>query len=188
MEYCCYVFDNSNQLNIKYRPGLRAIKTAIAVAICIIISNILNRPDAFCSAIATIICMKQTYKETVSSGISRFIGTFLGGIVGYLFLNVSFLIPYYRWIRVIVIPIALLLVIYILNTTSQRDAISIGCIVVLVIVAHSESGESDALIYVVDRIFDTIIGVVVATVINMCKFTKIKSHDPNQIQSNTNKN
>lgn len=157
-------------MNTRYRFGLRAIKTVIAVAICIIISNILDRPDAFCSAIATIICMKQTYRETVSSGISRFIGTFLGGIVGYLFLHISVFVSYYRWVRVIIIPIALLIVIYILNTTNQQDAISIGCIVVLVIVARSESGNGNILMYVIDRIFDTIVGVVVATAINMCNF------------------
>ena len=75
------------QINKDYRLGLRAIKTAIAVAICAFISMFFNHEDIFCACIASVICLEQTYEQTWDTGINRIIGTLIGGIVGYLALE-----------------------------------------------------------------------------------------------------
>ena len=69
-------------INTDYKIGLRAIKTAIAVFVCAVISMFLNHQDVFCACIASVICMEQTYEETVITGINRFIGTVIGGFIG----------------------------------------------------------------------------------------------------------
>mgnify|MGYP001118229072 CR=1 FL=1 len=157
-------------INKGYRIGLRAIKTAIAVFFCALISTLFKREDIFCASIATVICMEQTYKQTIETGMNRFIGTIIGGAVGYVALELSEYIPYYEWVRIFVLPFCILSVIYICNMINRKSSVSIGCVVVLVILARLGDPMSSTFIYVVFRVMDTLVGVFVATVINRFTF------------------
>ena len=66
----------------EYRLALRAIKTAIAVFLCLLLAFIFNRTDNLFACIASIICLKPTYNK----GMELFIGTLTGGAVRYPFL------------------------------------------------------------------------------------------------------
>lgn len=156
--------------NKEYKIGLRAIKTAVAVFLCALISMIFKREDIFCSSIAAIICMQQTYKQTIDTGINRFIGTLIGGIVGYIALELSDYIPNYEWMRIFVLPFCILSVIYICNKIDKKQSVSIGCIVVLVIVARLGDPMSSTFMYVVFRVMDTLVGIFIAMVVNRFMF------------------
>lgn len=159
-------------LNMEYKIGLRAVKTAIAVFFCAIISTIFKREDVFCSSIAAIICMEQTCEKTITTGINRFIGTLIGGIVGYIALELSEYMLFYEWMRIFVLPFCILLVIYICNTVNRKASVSIGCIVVLVIVSRFGDGMENTFMYVVYRVMDTIVGILIATGINKFMFRR----------------
>lgn len=159
----------------EYKIGFRAIKTAIAVFLCALISTVFKREDIFCSSIAAIICMQQTYKQTIETGINRSIGTLIGGIVGYIALELSVYIPNYEWMRIFVIPFCILSVIYICNKIDRKASVSIGCIVVLVIVAKLGDPMNSTLMYVVFRVLDTLVGVFIAMVVNRFMFKDINS-------------
>ncbi len=162
------------QINKEYKIGLRAIKTAIAVAVCALISMFYNHEDIFCACIASVICMEQTYKETINTGMHRFIGTMVGGVIGYVALECARALPYYEWVKVIFLPICILLVVYICNFINKKPAVSIGCVVVIVILARSgvSANASNTFLYVVQRVIDTLVGIFVATVINKFTFKK----------------
>ena len=162
------------QLNIDYKIGLRAIKTSIAVAICALISLFFNHEDIFTSCIAAVMCMEQTCEQTIDTGINRFIGTIIGGVVGYIALESACSLPYYEWIRVIILPVCILVVVYTCNIINRKQAVSIGCVVVIVILSRSGENTGNALDYVIQRVGDTLLGVLVATVINKFTFTKSK--------------
>lgn len=161
-------------INKEYKIGYRAIKTAVAVLFCALISTLFKREDIFCASIATVICMEQTYKQTIETGINRFIGTLIGGIVGYVALELSEYIPYYEWIRIFVLPFCILSVIYICNKINRKSAVSIGCVVVLVIVARLGDPMSSTFVYVIFRVFDTLIGILVAMLVNRFMFGGVK--------------
>ena len=56
------------QINKEYRIGLRAVKTAIAVFVCAVISTIItHEEDIFCSCIAAVICMQPTCEQTLQA-------------------------------------------------------------------------------------------------------------------------
>lgn len=155
------------KINSKYKIGLRAIKTAIAVGICILLSFIFHREDAMFSSIAAMICIQQTYDQTFETGIHRFIGTILGGIIGYIVLKLICLVPgYNNLFDIIISPICILLVIYICNKINKQDSVIIGCIVLISIIAQPVKNLDDTLIYVINRVIDTLIGIIVAMVIN----------------------
>ena len=154
-------------MNQEYRLGLRAIKTAVAVFICMVISTAFNRPDEFFAPVAAIICMQQTYDQTFKTGLQRFIGTVVGGITGYIILEIMQYIPFYsEGANIIVIPVCLLLVIYFCNLINYKGSVVIGGIVLMSVLSKTGSGADSALIYVINRVLDTTIGIAVAMVVN----------------------
>lgn len=166
-------------LNGHYKLGLRAIKTAIAVSLCFAISFIFNRDDALFSVIAALICMQQTYDATFRQGMERLLGTIIGGIVGYVALEILNFVPSYNDIfDMFVVPFFMLVVIYICNTIDKKASIVIGCIVVLSIITIPNKDTESALVYVVNRVIDTSIGIVIAMVVNKYFFPNKKQVKP----------
>lgn len=159
-------------MNPGYKLGLRAIKTAISVFLCLLIAYILNRTDTLFASIAAIICLQPTYNKTFSSGLQRLVGTVIGGIVGYLILLTIYRLPFKEITTLLVAPIAILIVIYICNFISQPASVSISCIVVLSVVMWPDGNISDSLMYVINRVLDTSMGIIIAMLVNRFTFTK----------------
>ena len=163
------------EINKEYKIGLRAIKTAVAVFFCALISTLFKREDIFCSSIAAVICMEQTYKRTIETGVNRFIGTIIGGAVGYIALELSEYIPYYEWVRIFILPFCIISVIYICNLINRKSSVSISCVVVLVIIARLGDPMSSTFMYVVFRVMDTLVGILVAMAVNRFMFGGIRN-------------
>ncbi|MDR1627392.1 MAG: aromatic acid exporter family protein [Oscillospiraceae bacterium] len=159
-------------LNKEYKIGFRAIKTAIAVFFCAVISSFVHHEDLFCSSIAAVICMEQTYTKTVETGINRFIGTIIGGIIGYIALELSLVIPYHELVRIFALPFCIVIVVYICNTINRKGSVSIGCVVLLVILSRLGQDTVSVFLYVVERVINTTIGIIVATIVNRFLFVK----------------
>lgn len=160
-------------MNTKYRLGLRAAKTSIAVFICVLLSIILKRADMFFSSIATVICMRQTYDETYNAGIRRLIGTVVGGAIGLIVLLISRYFFCNTYIISLLSPIFVLAVIYVCNVVNFKGSVEIGCIVLLsVIMSHSALAYTNTILYVVNRVLDTSMGIVVAMFVNKFFFKK----------------
>lgn len=165
------------KLNKNYKIGFRGIKTAISVFICAIISIFFEYEDIFCSAIAAVMCMQKTYEETITTGINRVIGTVIGGAIGYIALELANFIEYQEWFRILILPFCILLVVYICNTIGKKDAVSIGCMLILIILSRLGEDIGSTLIYVIYRVLHTIIGIIVATIVNKFIF-------PNELHKN----
>ena len=161
-------------INKEYKLGLRAVKTAIAVAICAFLSMFFNHEDIFCACIASVICMEQTYAQTWDTGINRILGTLIGGTVGYIALESICSFPTYEWIRVVLLPLCILVVVYTCNVINRKQAVSISCVVIIVILSRSGPSTSSTLNYVIQRVLDTLLGVFVAMIINKFAFIKLK--------------
>ena len=73
--------------------GMRNIKTAISVFLCITLFNLFKRDNAFYACIAAVICMKDTYENSLSIGINRLLGTFLGGLFGIITIYLLSFLP-----------------------------------------------------------------------------------------------
>lgn len=166
---------NLIEINKEYRIGFRAIKTAIAVAICAFISMFYNHEDIFCACIASVICMEQTCEQTLDTGVNRFIGTIIGGTIGYIALECCCMLPYYQWVRILALPICILLVVYMCNLINRKLAVSIGCVVVIVILSRSGDSMGNTLTYVIQRVCDTLVGIGVAMIVNSIDFKRTRS-------------
>ena len=156
----------------KYRIGFRALKTAIAVAICIFLSLFFGRNDKFYASIAAIICMRKTNIETSSAGLHRIFGTVVGGAVGLIVLLITRLSPHEENINLFLCPFCVLFVIYLCNIAGKKSSVEIGTIVALGLLMSQPDVYKNTLLYVVNRVLDTSMGILVAMFVNKFFFRK----------------
>lgn len=154
-------------MNLTYRPGMRAFKSAAAVFVSLLVTWLLKRPTPFFAAIAAVVCTQQDIEQTAKSGMGRFLGTCIGGAVGFLALQLLLAIPHFvDGVYVVLIPFAVLLCIYLCNLLEQQNSIPICCIVLLNVVLHYDRGMSGSGWYVINRVIDTFLGVLSAYAVN----------------------
>ncbi len=158
-------------------PGLRIIKTFIAVTLAMIISR--YRPGEglpFYSAIAAIICLKSDVEGSRDIGKNRVIGTMLGGICGLIYLLIvpDNVLP--STLEYILISFLSSIIIWVMSMAGKPKAISIMAIVFLSItINHGKEAELPFL-FAFNRTFDTMIGVVSAIIVNWSEFEFRKNH------------
>ena len=160
------------------KPGLRIIKTGLAVLIAMLISYF--RPGEgldFYSAIAAIICMQQSVHETYHKGLGRIIGTIFGGGMGLCFLLLFPENSLPDILRIIIIAILVTIIIWIMASVNKKDAVSIAGIVFLsVSINHAE--DIMPFNFALNRVIDTLIGVLVAFFVNYIDFKIRESLKP----------
>lgn len=160
---------------VKRIPGLgmRSLKTAVSVALCFIFFAILHTlvdfeffnqansiPVYACAA--AIICMQNTVEDSVTSGLFRLFGNAVGGALGILAL---FALPYVSLpIQIIIVFLGILACMVICNITKKQRSCAMACVVFTVVI--SVMGDRDPLVYALYRIFETVIGVIIAIGVN----------------------
>lgn len=139
--------------------GLRNIKTAISVCICLVLFS----KDPFFATVAAIMCMQDTVENSLKIGFTRIIGTLLGGILGLIFLNLTrflnadFFIP-------LITGIGVSSAIYLCNAI-KKPASSAMSSLVLVAIMIAPAGSS-AFHYAFKRTIETTLGIIVAILVN----------------------
>lgn len=145
-------------MNLKLKPiGMRNIKTALAVFVCILISKILKLEFSFYVGIAAVITMQNSVSGTFAAAQSRMTGTLVGAFTGILCASVAPANP-------LLCGVGIVMLIYICNILNKNDSISIAGIVFLAIMVNLKGNTP--LFYAIHRISDTFIGIAVAALIN----------------------
>lgn len=155
--------------------GFRNIKTGIAVFICLILFKFIDRGDSLNACMASILCMGDTMENSLKSGKGRIVGTILGGISGIAFLYAVILLPNIDSTNPLVISIGVSFIIYISNVFKAQNACSICCMVYIGIMLNYNGSE--ALTYVANRTLDTLIGVIIAIIVNYSIKAPVKEED-----------
>lgn len=150
-----------------FKIGMRMVKTAIAVFICALIGWWRGQTTIF-GMIAAILCMQKSTEKAVSTSFNRLIGTAVGGIYGLLILFLEtyvhtqvFMPLYYLIVSAMMMPI--------ISTTiaiRRPSAAAFSCIVFLsTTIQHV--GKTLPFDYTLNRLLDTIVGIVVALIVNL---------------------
>jgi uncharacterized membrane protein YgaE (UPF0421/DUF939 family) len=139
------------------RPGMRNIKTAIAVVISILISRMLRMEYPFYVAIASVICMQSSIENSINMGKNRMLGTIVGALLGFICAAIA---PG----NIFLIGLGIVGVIYICNIFNWNNSASIGCVVFCAIMLNLKEGNP--FLYSVNRIIDTFVGIAVAVAVN----------------------
>lgn len=144
--------------------GMRNIKTAISVFICIALFNLFKRDNAFYACIAAVICMKDTYENSLSIGINRLLGTFLGGLLGIITIYLLSFLPNISTPNALITAFGTIIVIHTCTLLKKPAAVTIACIVFISIMINYPGIAS--YFYAINRTFDTAIGIIIAILIN----------------------
>lgn len=145
--------------------GLRNIKTALAVFLCMVLFPLVSKDsNPFYACIAAVICMKDTVPNTFKIGVDRIFGTILGGFFGVLCIYTIEKFPIINDYKSLLTPIVVIILIYICTLINKPGSVTISCIVLIgIIVNHS---GPDSYSYAIGRSIDTTIGIIIAFLVN----------------------
>ena len=162
--------------------GLRIIKTGIAVFLCLLIYWLRGFDGLVLqSTVAAIICIQPYRSESVDTSINRIIGTLIGAAWAGLFLLMMLILSRYG-IRPHILPIYILMGLGIMMTLyttvvlKTPDAASLAAVVFICILGTYPDLDQPFL-YMLDRIIDTVIGILVAGVVNSVTLPREKHND-----------
>ena len=154
-------------MEFEYKIGLRVIKSVVAVFLCLLIKFILGGSSVFYDSITALLCIQPTAEQSLKFGLNRLIGTVTGSIIGFVILEAANFIPFYKeFIYIFVIPLGMLFAMYICIFFKKERSVAICSVVYLCLVTNFERSIQSTEIYVFIRLIDTIIGVIIGTLVN----------------------
>ncbi len=182
-----------------YLPGMRSIKTAIAVFVCMSLYQVLhnislnfvdnsneivkiimffvNRNNPIYACISSIIAMQSTIEDSWEKGKTRVLGTVLGGVIGLLSLYADMAL-YNRRFTILVVPFAVLFVIWFCNIIKKPNATAFAAVTLVIILIVADKNGYPEYLYAINRTIDTAIGVLIAMVVNL----SFKKPQTNQLE------
>lgn len=147
--------------------GLRTIKTAIAVFLCLL----LFPEEPFFACMTSVFCQQNNLKDSYKIGMARAYGTIHGAVCGLAFLVIMVVansyIPYvwlYKVVSYFIISFGIIVVIYTCNLLNKKLSIPLACIVFLGVTTIHADG--DPIYYGVNRVVETLFGLVIGLLVN----------------------
>jgi len=164
--------------------GMRNLKTALAVFICVVVFALMGPNfNPLFAAVAAVITMESNIEETVESGWNRILGTIIGGATGIFGIFIANLIPF-RFGYVAVIPLGVIGLIYLCNNFKKHGAITITCIMFISVMTTYSQDLGNYMLAAM-RLLETAFGIIVAYLVN--RFIKLPECDAKKNHENPNK-
>ena len=156
--------------------GLRTIKTALAVMVCVAVflpfhilqddpSDPWSMVGPLNACVAAIICMQSSIEDSWQQGFIRLRGTAIGGVVGILMLTIYLFFPY----PVLLIPMlgaSTVLVIWFCNLIHKPRACGLGCIVCCIVLLYPADSGVQHYLSALARMGETAAGILISLLIN----------------------
>ena len=177
------LFDNGFEEHYHFHIGMRIIKTALAVLVCGLIGWLRDRDGlSFFSMLAAVICIQKSAEATIKNSFNRAVGTAVGGAFGVAVLFMETKLHTQELFLPLYILICSVLIIPIIVTTlaiHKPSVTGFSCIVFLSVAIY-HVGDASPYTYALNRMLDTLIGIVVALIINLSMpgATPIKPPEP----------
>ncbi|MGN0131114.1 MAG: HAD hydrolase family protein [Lachnospiraceae bacterium] len=157
--------------------GMRIIKSMIGVLLCFAVSYFRPNGIVFYSQLAVLWCIMPYVSNSLEMGIQRTIGTMIGAAFGLLLLIVEQAaeVGDFRtnplWAAVI--SLCIIPVIYVTVLINRKNASYFSCVVFLSIVVN-HAADSNPYLFVLNRVLDTMIGIVLGVAINSFRLPRKK--------------
>lgn len=150
-------------------PGLRIIKTVLAVFICLFVFFLFEYYNPVYAVISCVLLMRASVDESYKAGVDRIIGTILGGAVAILTLEVmSFIgVSIESLWAAFFVAMAVLVCLTITKAFELSSYVGSMAAVVLLIamISYGHAGDNPV-IYISIRVIETIIGIIIAVLVN----------------------
>jgi uncharacterized membrane protein YgaE (UPF0421/DUF939 family) len=155
---------------INFSIGMRTVKTALAILICLLVfvgakrMEVADDFDAFLALTAAVICMQDSVKGSIQIGLNRLHGIVIGTLLGLGVLYIDF-VTRNMVIHIVLVTVGAIIIIILCNLLDTNRAIVMGCVVYFMIALHTVHDISP-LELSIRRFLDTVVGVAVAIGIN----------------------
>ncbi|AMC93971.1 hypothetical protein AOC36_08220 [Erysipelothrix larvae] len=156
-------------MNSRFIPGMRIIKTAIAILITLLITYFLNYDTPIQAAIACVIVMKTTPEQSYRTSIHRLAGTLLGGVISLIAIQalITLKVDENSLLAMVLFAFSTMIGLYLCKLFNLPEYVaSMTGIVILVTLLSFGSSNNNALFYVINRMIETFVGVVIASLVN----------------------
>lgn len=151
------------------KPGMRIVKTMIAVFLCLAVSIFAEdyMENPFFACIAAIVTLKNSMDDSKFSSFTRLEATFIGGLFGLLALQLQYALQLDMTSLLYCAILAGLVgaLLWIMTTFLHSQCAALTCIVMLSL-AINHGVDSAPWKFAVNRFIGTLIGVVIALLIN----------------------
>ena len=147
-------------------PGMRIIKTSLAVALCIFIEYFRNTGGPSSTAIVALFCLQHDLKSTWESSVNRVVGTIVAGFFGYGFLLLAFQglgLRKYSLSYTLLFLLGLIIIMQVLVLIRMPGGAGIAAMTFIVIgFAYRTNQEMSSLVYTLETVINSLIGVFAA--------------------------
>lgn len=144
-------------------PGMRIIKTGLAILICLIIDYLRGAESPTQGAIAALFCLQQNLDSTFESSINRVIGTAIAGVYAYGFLILLFQVfklnPH-QILYFLIVVLGTVILMQIVVSLNRPGGAAIAAMVFLSISVGSN--PSSPLQYTLTSVVNTLVGIFAA--------------------------
>ena len=152
------------------RPGMRAVKSAVAVGLCLVIYALRGfQGIPFYSALAALQCMQPYHAGTKKMALQRLTGTLIGSVYGLFVLLLQIRQSDHRpgpyLLYCLAVSLGVVAALYTAVALHKKNAAYFSGLVFLSItVVHI--GDENPYLFVCNRLLDTLIGVAVGMAVN----------------------
>lgn len=147
-----------------YKIGMRTFKTSIAVATCILLFHFTNRGAPMIACLTAIFALREDWRTSFKLSKNRILGNSTEALTATLFVLIQNVLSTHFFTELIGVPLAIILIIVICDLLKNNAGIIGGTAAFLII--YYTIPIDDALLYTIQRIFDTFIGAFIAIFIN----------------------
>lgn len=147
------------------RPGMRVIKSGLAVFLVLLIFKLLGWDGVQIAALSAVFSLRENFDTSVHFGKSRIMGNAVGGLFAFLFFLMETALGSHPLLTLFIVPIFTMLTISTNVAMGNKPGVIGGVSAFLIITLSIPSGNR--LAYALIRVFETFIGVFIATLVNM---------------------
>ena len=149
----------------RFRFGMRTMKTGLSVMIIVIFFLVFHRGNPMIACLSAVFSLRQDFESTMTFGVSRVIASIIGGICSLIYFGIWNASNQADWAQIIFIPVLLMIVIIVNDGIDNQTGI-IGASAAFLMIAFTLPVDGD-MMYAVDRVIDTFIGLGAAVLMNI---------------------
>lgn len=142
---------------------MRNIKTAISIMICYLLASYVFHVNPFFACAAALISMQGSIDDSVKAAVARMFGTVMGGLLGIAVYFLDLKLFNHINLTFLTVGIGSVMIVFVMNLFRRSGAISTAMFVFFAVMF---TVEDSVLLYAVERIFQTFIGIIVALLVN----------------------
>lgn len=155
-----FTFDKS-----KFKIGMRTAKTGLAVFLVLLLFRLFGWQGTQIAALTAVFSLREDFNKSLSFGASRVLGNTIGGVMAIIFYLISDFFKGHFLVELFLVPFLTMMTI-VFNVAFNNVSGIIGASSAFLLITLAPPGPGRAWFYVVSRVLQTFVGVLIAILVN----------------------